>query len=96
MPAFCYFDIVKVNDEPAMQEYREKVLDTVDRYQGKYVVIGGPFETREGNLSPTFPVIIQFPSLAQAKEWYDSPEYGPLRKKRLDAVESHAVFFQGI
>lgn len=96
MAAYCYFDIVKINDELSMQEYREKVLETVDLYQGKYVVIGGPFETPEGDFSPTFPVIIQFPTIEKARDWYNSPEYSPLKKIRLQSVESNAVFFHGI
>lgn len=96
MAAYCYFDILKVNDETAMQEYREKVLDTVDSYNGRYVVIGGPFVIKEGEASPTFPVMIEFPSWEQAEGWYNSQAYKSLKDLRLKAVESNAVFFQGI
>lgn len=96
MPAYCYFDILSIKDELSMQEYREKVLDTVDRFDGKYIVIGGPFEMLEGEYSPTFPVMIQFPTMDKAKSWYHSPYYEPLKQKRLGAVISNAVFFQGI
>jgi uncharacterized protein (DUF1330 family) len=96
MAAYCYFDILKVHDEPAMQEYREKVLTTVDQYGGRYVVVGGPFETKEGTSQPVFPVLIEFPTIEKADGWYNSEEYKSLKEKRLSAVESNAVFFQGI
>lgn len=96
MAAYCYFDILKVHNETAMQEYRKKVLSTVDQYGGRYVVIGGPFEIKEGTVQPTFPVLIEFSTLEIANNWYNSEEYKSLKNMRLKAVESHAVFFQGI
>lgn len=96
MAAYCYFDILKVHNEGAMQLYRDKVLNIVDRYGGRYVVIGGPFETKEGTVQPTFPVMIEFPTIEKANEWYHSDEYSALKELRLEAVESTAVFFQGI
>lgn len=80
----------------AMQEYREKVLSTVDQYGGRYVVIGGPFEIKEGMLHPVFPVMIEFPTMEKADEWYGSESYEVLKELRLKAVEANAVFFQGI
>jgi len=96
MAAYCFFDIREIRDEQAMQEYREKVLHTVDQFDGRYVVIGGPFSVKEGSQSPVFPVMIEFPSMEKAEAWYDSPDYIKLKTKRLQAVESEAVFFQGL
>ena len=96
MAVYCYFDIVKVHDETSMEEYRQKVLATVDKHGGRYVVIGGPFETKEGKLKPTFPVMIEFPTMENAENWYGSEEYEALKAARLQAVDSDAVFFQGI
>lgn len=96
MAAYCYFDIIKVHDENAMQEYRENVLATVDRFGGRYVVIGGPFSLKEGSNAPTFPVMIEFPDMEQAERWYNSADYARLKSLRLAAVQSDAVFFQGI
>jgi uncharacterized protein (DUF1330 family) len=96
MAAYCYFDILKVNDATAFEEYRKDVLTTVDRYGGRYIVIGGPFETKEGVFKPSFPVMIEFPTIERADSWYNSKEYGNLKELRLKAVESNAVFYQGI
>lgn len=96
MAAYCYFDLTKVHNENSMQVYRQKVLETVDKFGGRYVIIGGPFECKEGNYLPTFPVMIEFATLEQANNWYNSPEYANLKALRLNAVECNAVFFQGI
>lgn len=96
MAAYCYFDIRRVRDEVAMQEYREKVLHTVDQFGGRYVIIGGPFSVKEGESGPVFPVMIEFPSMEKAEAWYASPLYKSLKNIRLSAVDADAVFFQGL
>jgi uncharacterized protein (DUF1330 family) len=96
MPAYCYFDILQVNNEENMQEYRQKVLPVVDKFGGRYIVIGGPFENKEGDWKPSFPVMIEFPTLNDANEWYHSDDYRQLKELRLSSVQSNAVFFQGI
>ncbi|MFY7898548.1 MAG: DUF1330 domain-containing protein, partial [Chitinophagaceae bacterium] len=75
MAAYCYFDVLEIKDENAMQLYREKVASTVQQFNGNYIVIGGPFEVKEGNAKPTFPVMITFPTLDDANSWYQSNEY---------------------
>lgn len=95
MAAFCFFDILKIHDEEKMSLYREKVSDTVAQYQGRYLAIGGPCDVMEGNLQPTFPVLLEFPSLSQAHAWYNSDEYQSLKQLRLSAVDSNAFFIQG-
>jgi uncharacterized protein (DUF1330 family) len=40
-------------------------------------------------------VIIEFPTLEQAHKWYDSTEYAPLLKLRLEATRGTAVFIEG-
>jgi uncharacterized protein (DUF1330 family) len=40
-------------------------------------------------------VIIEFSNLEQAHKWYDSAEYAPLLKLRLEATRGTAVFIEG-
>jgi len=49
----------------------------------------------EGSWRPVFPVIIEFPTLAEAHRWYDSVEYQALKALRLTAVRSNGVIFEG-
>lgn len=96
MAAYGIFDIINVHDEEQMAKYREGVMATVAQYDGKYVVIGGTVEPVEGSPRPVFPVIIEFPSLAQARRWYESEAYRKLRALRLAATTSSAYFVAGI
>jgi uncharacterized protein (DUF1330 family) len=95
MSAYCFFDILEVVDRDKLDEYRRRVQPTVERYGGRYRGIGGQCDVVEGSWKPVFPVIIEFPTLAAAREWYDSAEYGEIRSLRLDAVRSNGVIFEG-
>jgi uncharacterized protein (DUF1330 family) len=92
MPAYCFFDILQFIDQEKVEKYRQGVAATVEKYQGHYLVAGGKIDVIEGNWRPTFPVIIEFPSLEQAYRWYKSPEYRPLLELRMEAMRTNAVF----
>lgn len=93
MSAYCLFDVLEITDAGKMDAYRAAVLATVEKYGGRYIVIGGPFEVVEGHWRPTFPVMIEFPTPEAARRWYDSPEYAPLKALRHAATRGNAVFF---
>lgn len=95
MSAFCFFDVQEITDAEKMNEYRKGVFDTVEKYNGKYRVIGGEQQIVEGDWQPTFPVIIEFESAEQARRWYDSPEYRDLKELRLSATKGHMVLIDG-
>lgn len=96
MAAYCFFDILEVTDPPKMEEYRNRIVAVVQRFGGRYLAAGGPFDVVEGNWKPVFPVIIEFPSLEQAHRWYDSDEYRELKQMRLAATKGNAVFIKGV
>lgn len=95
MSAYCFFDIQAVTDQQKLAKYREGVFATVEQFGGRYLVLGGKTEIVEGSWRPVTPVIIEFPSLDQAHKWYDSPEYAPLLKLRLESTRGTAVFIEG-
>ncbi len=68
--------------------YRAGVPATVAAFGGSYVTRGAVGEFMEGEPNTRRITIIQFDSLAQAKAWYDSPEYRPLRELRMRAARS--------
>jgi uncharacterized protein (DUF1330 family) len=96
MSAYCLFDVREETDPEKLQDYREKVTATVTRHGGRYVVIGGPVDVKEGNWRPVFPVIIEFPSMAAAERWYGSEEYQVLKSLRQAAARGDAVFIRGL
>ena len=95
MSAYCFFDNLETINPEKLEEYKNRVAPVVQKFGGRYVVLGGKFKVVEGDWSPTLPVIIEFPSLEQAYKWYDSDEYQELKELRLSAVKSNAVFLEG-
>ena len=96
MPAYFLVDIREVKDPARMEQYRTRVAPVVDKFGGRYIVRGGPFEVVEGTYRPVLPVIIEFPSMDQARRWYDSEEYRELKQLRLAATVSNGVFLTGL
>jgi uncharacterized protein (DUF1330 family) len=88
--------IVDVTNADAYQEYSRQVPATIAKYGGRYLVRAGKHEVREGEWRGTRTVILEFPSLARALEWYNSPEYKPLRPLRQANSNASIAFFEGV
>jgi uncharacterized protein (DUF1330 family) len=88
--------IVDVTNAEGYQEYSRQVPATIAKYGGHYLVRGGKMELREGEWPGPRTVVLEFPSLARALEWYDSPEYKPLRPIRQKNSQASIAFFEGV
>ena len=66
------------------------------KYGGRFIVRGGKFEKLEGDWEPKRLVLLEFPSVKQAREWYDSEEYHPLKAMRLKASSSNLILVEGV
>ena len=95
MAAYFLVDVREIKDAAKMEDYRARINPIVERFGGRYVVIGGPFQVVEGSYQPVFPVMIEFPSMADARRWYDSEEYRELKALRLSATISNAFLMEG-
>lgn len=95
MAAYFLVDIREIKDAARMEEYRAKVGAIVEKFGGRYLVIGGPFQVVEGSYQPVFPVMVEFPSMVEARKWYDSDDYRDLKKLRLAATVSNGFFMAG-
>ena len=66
---------VAIRDPERYKDYIQAATPTVAAHGGRYVVRGGRAEKLEGEISVNRIVVLEFPNYAQAKDWYDSPEY---------------------
>ena len=74
---------VEVRDPEAYREYTQAVPATLQPFGGRFIVRGGAYETLEGDWQPQRIVVLEFPSLEQAKAWHASPEYQAILPLRL-------------
>ena len=95
MSAFVIAD-VDVHDSAGFDEYRSQVPATIAAYGGRYLVRGGAHGVLEGDWSPKRCVVLEFPSMAQLKAWYASPEYAPLLALRQRVAKTDLVMVEGL
>ncbi|HEY7142200.1 MAG TPA: DUF1330 domain-containing protein [Methylomirabilota bacterium] len=94
MAAYVIVDI-EVTDPARYAEYGQRVPQTIAAYGGRFLVRGGAHEVLEGTWRPRRLVVVEFPSLAQARRWYDSEEYREPKAMRLAASNGNVVFVEG-
>ena len=85
-----------VTDPEAFQAYRETVPGVIAAHGGRYLVRGGAVEELEGDWRIPRLVIIEFPSMAAAKAFYDSPDYQEILPLRLAAAKGTVALVEGI
>ncbi len=95
MVAYVINDM-EVTDPALLEEYKKLSPATVAQYGGRFLARGGTMEVLEGAWQPKRLVILEFPSLAQAKAWVNSPEYAPARRVRQQASRSNLVVVDGV
>jgi uncharacterized protein (DUF1330 family) len=95
MAAYAIADL-EVTDPARFAEYRQRVPETLAAYGGRFLVRGGAHEVVEGSWHPRRLVVLEFPSLTQARRWYDSEEYREPRAMRLAASDGNLVLVDGV
>ena len=94
MPAYVLVHI-DVKDPAAYEEYKPLAAAAVAHYGGRYIVRGPAPEVLEGTWKPKRLVLLEFPSVERAREWWHSPEYAPAKAKRQAASTSDMVLLEG-
>lgn len=94
MVAYLIVDI-DVQDQEGFARYREAVPPVVAKFGGRYLVKAGTLHPMESDFELKRLVIIEFPSMEAARAFYESPEYAPLLKLRLESAPSKMVLVEG-
>lgn len=79
----------------AIIDYLQRIDATLAPYDGHFVVHGGDLETLEGDWAGDV-VMIEFPSRAAARDWYDSPAYQEILALRSDHSASLVGLLTGV
>ena len=95
MPAYVVTEI-EVIDKDRYEAYKQMVAPSIAAYGGKFLVRGGTTETLEGTWSPQRFVIVEFASRAQAKAWWDSPQYAEAKALRQATARTQMIVAEGL
>jgi uncharacterized protein (DUF1330 family) len=96
MAAYVLSEIIGILDQAQMDKYRSLAQASIVEYGGRYVVRGGAFDKVEGDWMPQAFVIVEFPTMERAQEWYRSPEYARALAVRPQAINRKLFFIDGI
>ena len=95
MAAYFIADI-DVTDPALFEAYRPIAAASIAKHGGKYLVRGGAVTPLEGGWSPKRLVVLEFPSVEQAKAWYHSADYAEGLKMRAKATVSRVLLVEGM
>jgi uncharacterized protein (DUF1330 family) len=87
---------VQVTDADAYRPYIPKAAEIVARHGGQYLARGGKIESLEGAEPAGRIAIVQFPSMAELKKFYSSPEYREIAPTRQKASKSRFFAVEGL
>lgn len=93
MSAYVVVQIV-VQDPETYERYKTLAPPSISAYGGRYVVRGGRSEVLEGSWQPERLVLLEFPTLEQARAWWSSPEYAPARALRQRSARTEMLLVE--
>ena len=85
----------EVTDPEGFREYQKRVGSTLESYGGKFLVRGEKYENLEGDWHLHQLILLEFPSVEQARRWYQSDAYAPVKDIRLKTALTQAILVQG-
>ncbi len=94
MPAYVFVEI-EIYDEELYEEYKKMTPNTIEAYDGKFIVRGGETEHLEGDWNPERIVVLEFPSVERAREWWESEAYTRARLVRQRAADTKMIILEG-
>ncbi len=87
---------ITVHDPEKLKSYQQVAPSIIDKFKGKMLARGGEVVSLEGAKDDRRTVMIEFESMATAKEFYTSPEYVEAIALRKDAASFDAFAVEGI
>ncbi|MHC2993264.1 D-fructose-6-phosphate amidotransferase [Pontibacter sp. HJ8] len=94
MPAYIIVEI-EVTDPATYEEYKKLTPGSLVPFAGRFIVRGGAAELLEGDQQPNRIVVLEFPTLEQAKAWWSSEEYAPAKALRQSASTTRMIAVEG-
>lgn len=95
MAAYVIVD-VSIHDHTAYEDYKKLTPAAVAAYDGKFIVRAGQTETLEGEWHPERIVVLEFPTVERAKEWWDSEIYTEAKVIRQRAATTKMIVVPGV
>ena len=94
MKAYVILDVT-IENHVLYEDYKKLTPATLVPYNGKFVVRGGNTEVLEGDSEPGRIVVLEFPTMELAWQWWNSDEYAPAKEIRQRAATTKMILVEG-
>jgi uncharacterized protein (DUF1330 family) len=95
MPAYVLAH-VDVKDPVRYEDYKKMVPASIQKFGGRFIARGGNVEVLEGRWHPKRLVLVEFPSLDAARQWYASEDYAAAKALRQATSTGDLVVIDGV
>jgi len=85
-----------INGWDQFRHYIAVTPSIIEKYRGSVIALSEEPHTLEGPVETRRIVILQFPGVEKAKEFYHSPEYREARKLREGAAVGELILIDGL
>jgi len=95
MSAYVIVD-VEINNHEDYEQYKKLTPASITAYDGSFIARGGTTEVLEGDWNPGRIVVLEFPSIERAKQWWSSTEYELAKSIRHRAAKTRMIVVEGV
>jgi uncharacterized protein (DUF1330 family) len=95
MPAYLVYVCQGVSDRKELETYWKDMPPTFMGFDVKLHSAYRPFQLLEGEGPVEGVVVAEFPSMEEAKRWYDSPGYVAVRQHRMQGAKYLGLLIDG-
>ena len=97
MPKAYVLVDTKISNKEEYEIYKAKAKPIAEKFGGRYLTRGGHLEVVQNDLwSPTRLVLVEFPSMENAKAFDNCQEYADVKKIRLEHAKSTLIILEGL
>jgi uncharacterized protein (DUF1330 family) len=86
---------VSITDKIIYEEYKKLTPAAIAAFDGKFIVRGGRTETLEGDWQPERMVVIEFPTVDKAREWWHSDQYSEAKAIGYQSAHTKMLIVEG-
>ena len=95
MPAYVIAHI-DVKDPVRYEDYKKMSPVSIEKFGGRFIARGGKTESLEGTWQPKRIVLLEFPSVERAREWWASDDYAPAKALRQATSSGDMIVVEGL
>ncbi|MBY4897967.1 DUF1330 domain-containing protein [Cupriavidus sp. AU9028] len=95
MTAYAIARLTDVDVGPAIREYLERIDDTLAPFEGRFIIHGGPRTIVEGSWREDL-IVVRFPTLQHARDWYGSAAYQAILPLRTQNSLGDVILMEGV